>query len=144
MTRILLTLSLICLIMTGCSNSNEPIEFEDETQTIDLAEYEEVVYKNRELLSDWAYAMQDAQEEGTRAASMEEAECFEALKQKSTSICHHEIASGVCGNMSFVSENVFDIYSSTFYQCVVVIGLIVANINLIWLVQIARMLNGYW
>ena len=74
--------------MTGCSNSNEPIEFEDETQTIDLAEYEEVVYKNRELLSDWAYAMQDAQEEGTRAASMEEAECFEALKQKSTSICH--------------------------------------------------------
>ena len=25
--------------------------------------------------------MQDAQEEGTRAASMEEAECFEALKQ---------------------------------------------------------------
>ena len=32
---------------TGCSNSNEPIEFEDETQTIDLAEYEEVVYKNR-------------------------------------------------------------------------------------------------
>ena len=61
MTRILLTLSLICLIMTGCSNSNEPIEFEDETQTIDLAEYEEVVYKNRELLSDWAYAMQDAQ-----------------------------------------------------------------------------------
>ena len=49
MTRILLTLSLICLIMTGCSNSNEPIEFEDETQTIDLAEYEEVVYKNREL-----------------------------------------------------------------------------------------------
>ena len=31
MTRILLTLSLICLIMTGCSNSNEPIEFEDET-----------------------------------------------------------------------------------------------------------------
>ena len=47
MTRILLTLSLICLIMTGCSNSNEPIEFEDETQTIDLAEYEEVVYKNR-------------------------------------------------------------------------------------------------
>ena len=43
MTRILLTLSLICLIMTGCSNSNEPIEFEDETQTIDLAEYEEVV-----------------------------------------------------------------------------------------------------
>ena len=81
MTRILLTLSLICLIMTGCSNSNEPIEFEDETQTIDLAEYEEVVYKNRELLSDWAYAMQDAQEEGTRAASMEEAECFEALKQ---------------------------------------------------------------
>lgn len=81
MTRILLTLSLICLIMAGCSNSNEPIEFEDETQTIDLAEYEEVVYKNRELLSDWAYAMQDAQEEGTRAASMEEAECFEALKQ---------------------------------------------------------------
>ena len=50
-------------------------------KTIDLAEYEEVVYKNRELLSDWAYAMQDAQEEGTRAASMEEAECFEALKQ---------------------------------------------------------------
>ena len=40
-----------------------------------------MVYKNRELLSDWAYAMQDAQEEGTRAASMEEAECFEALKQ---------------------------------------------------------------
>lgn len=31
-----MTLSLICLIMTGCSNSNEPIEFEDETQTIDL------------------------------------------------------------------------------------------------------------
>ena len=30
MTRILLTLSLICLIMTGCSSNNEPIEFEDE------------------------------------------------------------------------------------------------------------------
>ena len=34
--------------------------------------------------------------------------------------------------MSFVSENVFDIYSSTFYQCVVVIGLIVVTINMIW------------
>ena len=34
--------------------------------------------------------------------------------------------------MSSVSENVFDIYSSTFYQCVVVIGLIVVTINMIW------------
>ena len=54
-------------------------------QTIDLAEYEEGwLIKNRELI--WlGHAMQDAQEEGTRAASMEEVECFEALKQKSTS-----------------------------------------------------------
>lgn len=80
MKQIVLTLSLICLIITGCSSNNEPIEVIDETQTIDLAEYEEVVYKNRELLSDWAYAMQDAQEEGTRAASLEEAECFDKLK----------------------------------------------------------------
>ena len=50
-------------------------------KTLDWGGEKGVVYKNRELLSDWAYAMQDAQEEGTRAASMEEAECFEALKQ---------------------------------------------------------------
>lgn len=80
MKQIVLMMSLICLIMTGCSNNNEPIEVVDETRAIDLAEYEEVVYKNRGLLSDWAYAMQDAQEERTRAASMEESECFERLK----------------------------------------------------------------
>lgn len=34
--------------------------------------------------------------------------------------------------MSSVSKNVFDIYSSTFYQCVVVIGLIVVTISMIW------------
>lgn len=34
--------------------------------------------------------------------------------------------------MSSVSKNVFDIYSSSFYQCVVVIGLIVVAINMMW------------
>ncbi len=80
MKRIALIMSLTCLIMTGCSNNNEPIEAVDETQTIDLAEYEKLVYDNRELLSDWAYAKQCAQKEGTRAASMEESEYFAKLK----------------------------------------------------------------
>ncbi len=35
-------------------------------------------------------------------------------------------------NMSSISKNIFDIYSSTFYQCVVVIGLIVAICYMIW------------
>ncbi len=34
--------------------------------------------------------------------------------------------------MSSLSKNIFDIYSSTFYQCVVVIGLIVAICYMIW------------
>ncbi len=35
-------------------------------------------------------------------------------------------------NMSSISKNIFHIYSSTFYQCVVVIGLIVAICYMIW------------
>lgn len=34
--------------------------------------------------------------------------------------------------MASVSKNVFDIYSSIFYQCIVVIGLIVITISMIW------------
>ncbi len=34
--------------------------------------------------------------------------------------------------MSSISKNIFDIYSSAFYQCVVVIGLIVAVCYMIW------------
>ncbi len=73
-------MSLICLIMTGCSNNNEPINAVDESQTINLAEYEKVVYNNRELLSDWAYAKQDAQNKVTKATSLKESEYFEKLK----------------------------------------------------------------
>lgn len=34
--------------------------------------------------------------------------------------------------MSSVSKNIFDIYSSIFYRCVVAIGLIVAIIYMVW------------
>lgn len=35
---------------------------------------------NRELLSNWAYAKQNAQEESTRSANIEESEYFDKLK----------------------------------------------------------------
>ena len=56
MKRIALIMSLICLIITGCSNNNASNNVVDETKTINLANYEKVVYNNRELLSNWAYA----------------------------------------------------------------------------------------
>lgn len=34
--------------------------------------------------------------------------------------------------MSSISKNIFDIYTSIFYQCVVVVGLIVATCYLVW------------
>ena len=55
MKRIALIMSLICLIITGCSNNNASNNVVDETKTINLANYEKVVYNNRELLSNWAY-----------------------------------------------------------------------------------------
>ena len=58
MKRIALIMSLICLIITGCSNNNASNNVVDETKTINLANYEKVVYNNRELLSNWAYAKQ--------------------------------------------------------------------------------------
>lgn len=82
MKRITLIISFVCLLMSGCSNNNEPIEVIDETQTIDLAEYENVVYNNRGLLSDWAYAKQESQEVGTRVANMVESEYFAKLKDE--------------------------------------------------------------
>lgn len=81
MKPIPLLISLICLmIMNGCQTSNEPMNTVEEAPTISLAKYEKIVYDNKELLSDWAYAKQDAQEEGTRAANMKETEYFEKLK----------------------------------------------------------------
>ena len=59
----------------------------DETKTINLANYEKVVYNNRELLSNWAYAKQDALEKNTRAANIAESEYFDKLKVKFTTIC---------------------------------------------------------
>lgn len=81
MKHIVLLVSLVSLILSGCTNSNEPTETMDELQkVIDITNYKNVVYENRGLISDWAYAKQDAQEEGTRAAYAEEAECFTKIK----------------------------------------------------------------
>ena len=80
MKRIALIMSLICLIITGCSNNNASNNVVDETKTINLANYEKVVYNNRELLSNWAYAKQDAQEKNTRAANIAESKYFDKLK----------------------------------------------------------------
>ena len=80
MKRIALIMSLICLIITGCSNNNDLNNVVDETKTINLANYEKVVYNNRELLSNWAYAKQDALEKNTRAANIAESEYFDKLK----------------------------------------------------------------
>lgn len=80
MKTIALIMSLACMIITGCSNNNDPDNVVDETKTINLANYEKVVYNNRELLSDWAYAKQDAQEKRTRTADIEESEYFDKLK----------------------------------------------------------------
>lgn len=77
---ILIVISLSGLIITGCSNNNDPIKVVDESKTINLLKYEKIVYNNRELLSDWAYAKQEAQERVTRATFIKEAEYFKKLK----------------------------------------------------------------
>lgn len=82
MKKLLLLLSLLSLITTGCSDNNESIETIEDNCSIEIRDYQNVVYENRELLSNWAYAKQDVIEEGTRAAEIEEAQYFMELKSK--------------------------------------------------------------
>lgn len=78
----LMIMSFAYLIIAGCSSNNDPIDVVDETNTINLSNYKKTVYDNRELLSDWAYAKQDAQEKKSRAADVEESKYFDKLKAK--------------------------------------------------------------
>lgn len=75
-----LLMTVACHVMTSCSNDKEPITSVEETQVIDLTAYDKVVYDNRELLSKWANAKKNALEDGSRAVSSEESECFNELK----------------------------------------------------------------
>lgn len=50
MKRTALIMSLVCMIITGCSNNNDPNNVVDETKTINLANYEKVVCNYYKLL----------------------------------------------------------------------------------------------
>ena len=58
--------SMAIALMTSCSDE---AKFEEsENKVIDLSKYEDVVYANRQLLSEWGFTVIDAEEGRARSA----------------------------------------------------------------------------
>lgn len=71
---------MLVALMTSCSNEAKLEEPTSENKVVDLSKYKDVVYANRQLLSEWGYAAVDAEEEQTRSAEEAANQSFEELK----------------------------------------------------------------
>lgn len=80
MKRIVFIFSILAVLTTSCSDEIKLDQSTSEEKKVDLAKYEEIVYSNRELLSQWAYANIDAKEEHTRSLEETENQYYEELK----------------------------------------------------------------
>jgi hypothetical protein len=73
---------LLSLLLFSCNNEEVVKPTEKEDKVIDLTVYNNVVYECKDLLSDWAYSLAEAKEDGARASQNSEQEYFSELKYK--------------------------------------------------------------
>lgn len=86
MKRHILFAGIVGLLLCSCSDNkqlNEPQiqEAPDDQQVISLDAYDEAIYNNRDLIIDWASAMDDYQFEGTKEAYLKAQERYSSVKE---------------------------------------------------------------
>lgn len=83
MKKVTLFLAVLGMAMSSCNRSVDVKKDESVVEpVVEMSQYNDIVYKNKDLLFDWAYSKQSAMAEQTRASDVEERDNFKKLKNK--------------------------------------------------------------
>lgn len=83
MKKIALLLVVLGMAMSSCNRSVDVKKDESVVEpVVEMSQYNDIVYKNKDLLFEWAYSKQSAMAEKTRASDVEERNNFKKLKNK--------------------------------------------------------------
>ena len=76
-------LVVLGMAMSSCNRSVDVKKDESVVEpVVEMSQYNDIVYKNKDLLFEWAYSKQSAMAEQTRASDLEERDNFKKLKNK--------------------------------------------------------------
>jgi len=62
MKKVTVIMFMLAMLMVSCADDEKWETVSTET-VVDMAQYDEALFSNREIISNWAYAVVDAQEE---------------------------------------------------------------------------------
>lgn len=83
MKKVTLFFAVLGMAMSSCNRSVDVKKDESVVEpVVEMSQYNDIVYKNKDLLFEWAYSKQSAMAEQTRASDVEERDNFKKLKNK--------------------------------------------------------------
>lgn len=83
MKKVTLFFAVLGMAMSSCNRSVDVKKDESVVEpVVEMSQYNDIVYKNKDLLFEWAYSKQSAMAEKTRASDVEERDNFKKLKNK--------------------------------------------------------------